>query len=140
MKQENKKKWKFIIFLSCLKALAILTYTLWKLLQDYFGCSLLKTWIIISVVIIPLAILITFHSYSQCIFMLTIPQIVSKRGRMFLIAAAFLIALSGPTKNLLRNGEILSESLSCSQVIIKNIVSLLLLILFAYLGSSENGT
>lgn len=125
MKQENKRKWKVIIFLSCLNALAILTYTLQKLLQDYFGYSLLKTWIIIFAVIIPLAILITFHSYSQCIFMLTIPQIVSKRGRMFLIATAFLIALSGPTRNVIRNGEILSESLSCSQVSIRIKVPLL---------------
>ncbi|XP_070510039.1 DC-STAMP domain-containing protein 2-like [Chironomus tepperi] len=115
MKKENKKKWKFVIFLSCLKALAILTFSLNKIFQDFFEYSLLKTWIIIFSVITPLAILITFHTYSQCIFMLTIPQIVSKRGRMFLIAAAFLIALSGPTKNLIRNGEILAESLSCSQ-------------------------
>ncbi|KAG5678517.1 hypothetical protein PVAND_008184 [Polypedilum vanderplanki] len=40
---------------------------------------------------------------------------ISKRGRMFIIAAAFMIALSGPTKNLIKNGEILSDSLSCSQ-------------------------
>jgi len=118
MKKESKRNWKIIIFLSCLKALAILTFTLQKIFQDFFEYSLLKTWIIILSVITPLAILITFHAYSQCIFMLTIPQIVSKRGRMFLIAATFLVALSGPTKNLIRNGEILSESLSCSQVMI----------------------
>ncbi|KAL7050481.1 hypothetical protein ACKWTF_004096 [Chironomus riparius] len=126
MKQENKRKWKIIIFISCLKALAILTYTLQKIFQDFFEYSLLKTWIIILSIFIPLTILITCHTYSQCIFMLTIPQIVSKRGRMFLIAAAFLIALSGPTRNLIRNGEILSESLSCSQdqvrIALKNLV------------------
>ena len=116
MKHKKQTNWKIIIFLSCAIALAILFIAVQKISQGVFKLSSFYVWATTLVIIVPLAVLITFHKFSQCIFMLTIPQIISKRGRMFLIATAFLISFSGPTKNLLKNSEILSESLSCSQV------------------------
>lgn len=116
MSRNIKGNWKLFKFLSISISLIVLFVGLEKVCQDIFKLDEFYSWGITLGLIAVLAFLVTFHQYSQCIFMLTIPQIISKRGRMFLIATAFLISLSGPTKNLLRNGEILSESLSCSQV------------------------
>lgn len=118
IRRKNQGKWKIVIFLSSLITLTVVSIAVQKICQDIFRFSLLKTWMIIVSTAGPLAVLILLHKYSQCIFMLTIPQIISKRGRMFFIATAFLIAFAGPTKNLIKNGEILGDSLSCSQVYI----------------------
>ena len=47
---------------------------------------------------------------------LLLPQFFSKRGRQAMMAYAFVLALTGPAKNALRNTEIMSESLACGQV------------------------
>ena len=46
-----------------------------------------------------------------------LPQFLSKSGRQALIAYAFILVLTGPAKNTLRNTEILSESVACQQVL-----------------------
>lgn len=115
--KKEKKKLKILIFISCLKVLLVLSIAIEKALSGVFNLKTFETYLLVSAIILPLTLLITFHKTSQCIFMLTIPKLISKRGRMFMIAAAFMIALSGPTRNLIKNAEILSNSMSCSQVI-----------------------
>lgn len=46
-----------------------------------------------------------------------LPQFISKNGRQALIAYAFILVLTGPAKNALRNTEIMSESVACEQVL-----------------------
>jgi hypothetical protein len=46
-----------------------------------------------------------------------LPQFISKNGRQVLIAYAFILVLTGPAKNTLRNTEIMSESVACEQVL-----------------------
>lgn len=78
---------------------------------------LVATWLG-SIVSIVLTLGLAFSERIQCITLLTLPQLFSKRGRSMLIAYVFLIALSGPVANTAKNTEILSASLSCGQVCI----------------------
>ncbi|XP_018046467.1 PREDICTED: LOW QUALITY PROTEIN: uncharacterized protein LOC108685963 [Atta colombica] len=65
----------------------------------------------------------------KCIVFLLLPQFFSKRGRQALIAYAFILTLTGPSKNILHNISILSESLACGQEqlkqALKNVVDLI---------------
>lgn len=69
-----------------------------------------------SIIAIVLTLGLAFSECIQCITLLTLPQLFSKRGRSMLIAYVFLITLSGPVANTAKNTEILSGSLSCGQV------------------------
>lgn len=108
--------WNFFVFISAKIYLLIIAITLKNILHNHFNISNLISVICSLLVAFSLAILIWFHKCSQCIFLLTIPQLVSRRGRLFLLASAFFIAFSHPTKNLMSNAEILSDCLSCTQV------------------------
>ena len=59
---------------------------------------------------------ITCPSVTRVVVFLMLPQFLSKNGRQALIAYAFILALTGPAKNTLRNVEIMSESMACEQV------------------------
>lgn len=60
---------------------------------------------------------ITCHSVPRVVVFLLLPQFFSKNGRQAIIAYAFILVLTGPAKNTLRNTEILSESVACEQVL-----------------------
>lgn len=109
---------KYFIFIACFKALIVLSIATEKILKDVFHLSNFTTYSTVTFIFVSLVLLLTFHKYSQCIFMITIPKMISKRGRMFVMASAFVLAFTGPTSNLMKNGEKLTESISCSQVIL----------------------
>lgn len=67
-------------------------------------------------VAVPLTFSLTFFRRIQCLVLLALPQLISKRGRSAMIAFAFLLTFTGPVANMAKNIEILSASMSCGQV------------------------
>lgn len=58
----------------------------------------------------------------RCTVFMVLPHFFTTKGRQALLAYAFILALTGPAKNTLRNLGVMSESLACGQVnIINNI-------------------
>ncbi|KAK0162528.1 hypothetical protein PV327_006301 [Microctonus hyperodae] len=67
--------------------------------------------------------IILLKTNGTCIVFLLLPQFFSKRGRQALMAYAFILTFTGPTKNTLHNIEVLSESLTCGQEELKETIS-----------------
>lgn len=116
-KRKKEKSFKLFIFMSVFISLSLLSLTIWQILSNSFKLSDYTTFGVLTILNFLLILLISTDETAQCVFMLTIPKILSKKGRMFIVASAFLVVFSGPTKNLIANSEILAESLGCSQVI-----------------------
>ncbi|XP_062549952.1 DC-STAMP domain-containing protein 2 isoform X2 [Armigeres subalbatus] len=51
----------------------------------------------------------------QCVTLLMVPQILSKRGRTASVAYAFVLTMNGPARNTIANVDVLGQALSCSQ-------------------------
>lgn len=120
LRKERKKQtfcWSFSIVICAKIYLLIFAVTLKNIFLSHFDLSNESSWTISLFFAIILALLIWCSKCLQCIFLLTLPQLISKRGRLFVLASAFFIAYSHPAKNMMRNAEILSDSLSCTQVI-----------------------
>lgn len=120
MRKERKKQtfcWSFSILICAKIYLLIFAVTLKNIFLTHLNLSNETSWTISLFFAIIIALLIWCSECLQCIFLLTLPQLISKRGRLFVLASAFVIAFSHPAKNMMRNAEILSDSLSCSQVI-----------------------
>ncbi|XP_058122997.1 DC-STAMP domain-containing protein 2-like [Anopheles ziemanni] len=58
----------------------------------------------------------------RCITVLLVPQFLSKRGRAALIGYIFLLTVTGPTENTMRNVEVLGGTLSCTQEQLKTAI------------------
>ncbi|XP_049542841.1 DC-STAMP domain-containing protein 2-like [Anopheles darlingi] len=52
---------------------------------------------------------------ASCVTVLLVPQFLSKRGRAALIGFIFVLTVTGPTANTMRNVEVLGQTLSCTQ-------------------------
>lgn len=52
--------------------------------------------------------------------MLLIPQFFSRIGRYTITCYALVLILTGPATNTLKNSEVLSESMACGQVRLKD--------------------
>lgn len=119
--RKGKKKqtfcWSFSILICAKIYLLIFAVTIKNILLSHLDLSNEYSWSISLFFAILLALLIWCSKCLQCIFLLTLPQLISKRGRLFVLASAFFIAFAHPAKNMMSNAEILSDSLSCSQVI-----------------------
>ncbi|XP_017491257.1 PREDICTED: DC-STAMP domain-containing protein 2-like [Rhagoletis zephyria] len=64
-------------------------------------------------------LLLSYSRNVRCIVTLCIPILCSSKGRSLLIASAFLLVATGPTMNILRNVDVLTRSLSCGQMQLK---------------------
>lgn len=120
MRKERKKQtfcWSISILICAKIYLLIFAVTLKNIFLTHLNLSNETSWTISLFFAIIIALLIWCSECLQCIFLLTLPQLISKRGRLFVLASAFVIAFSHPAKNMMHNAEILSDSLSCSQVI-----------------------
>lgn len=117
-KKKPKKKWHWllVVFICAKICLSLLAVTLTRIFYYHFHFSYLNSLLISVITAFIIALLISFHKFSQCIFMLMIPQLLRKRGRIFIIGYAFFVAFSYPGKNLMHNAQELTDSLSCIQV------------------------
>lgn len=114
----GKKKFTLKIILFYISAVAFascLIISLFSVLKFQFKLSSVVSICITITTSLATALLMIFHRSSRCIYFLLIPQIFSKRGRSAVVAFAFILAFSGPTRNILKNVEVLSRSISCGQ-------------------------
>ncbi|XP_014092757.2 DC-STAMP domain-containing protein 2 [Bactrocera oleae] len=65
-------------------------------------------------------LLLCYSRSVRCTVTLCIPIMCSSKGRSLLIAFAFVLAATGPTRNILRNVDALTTSLSCGQIQLKH--------------------
>ncbi|XP_066262197.1 uncharacterized protein [Euwallacea similis] len=100
----------------------ILTYFLYIVFIFQLNIELTTATLICSVLGCVLTIGLAFSTRVRCIVLLALPQFFSKRGRQALLAYAFVLALTGPTRNIVNNLGILSESLACGQEQLKQAV------------------
>lgn len=84
--------------------------------KNQFNPSNVLSICVIVVVVCVVGILLVFSRSTLCFFSLLIPQICSRRGRAVMVAYIFVLTLKYPTKNLLHNIEVLTDSISCGQV------------------------
>ena len=59
---------------------------------------------------------LAFNNSFRCLVLLVLPEFFSKRGRQLLLLYCFALIFLGPTRNVLDNIRVLSDSLDCSQV------------------------
>lgn len=69
-----------------------------------------------------LTIGLSFSPKIRCLVLLVLPQFFSKKGRAAIVAYTFVLALSGPATNTIKNTEVLSTSLTCGQNQLKSAV------------------
>ncbi|XP_030560932.1 DC-STAMP domain-containing protein 2-like isoform X2 [Drosophila novamexicana] len=73
------------------------------------------------IVLLGLLLLIIFYSHStRCVGILALTLMCSYKGRALLVAFAFILATLGPVTNIMRNIEIVAQSLSCGQTLLRN--------------------
>ncbi|KAG8194731.1 hypothetical protein JTE90_026380 [Oedothorax gibbosus] len=58
---------------------------------------------------------LAFSPEFRCTIMLAMPGLFSSRGRMVLLTYIYILVMSGPAKNALRNANILVNSLNCGK-------------------------
>ncbi|XP_012059688.1 PREDICTED: uncharacterized protein LOC105622889 [Atta cephalotes] len=106
-----------------------LTYMFFVFFVIQLSFTLSSATILCSILGMILTLGLAFSHRVRCIVFLLLPQFFSKRGRQALIAYAFILTLTGPSKNILHNISILSESLACGQEqlkqALKNVVDLI---------------
>ncbi|GFU28540.1 DC-STAMP domain-containing protein 2 [Nephila pilipes] len=61
---------------------------------------------------------LAFKPEFRCIVLLALPSMFSSRGRTVLMAYTYILVMSGPFKNALRNANVLVNSLNCGQEIV----------------------
>ncbi|KAK0159238.1 hypothetical protein PV328_010144 [Microctonus aethiopoides] len=101
----------------------LLTYMLFIFFIFQLNFTLFTATMFSSLFGIILTIGLAFSYFIRCIVFLLLPQFFSKRGRQALMAYAFILTFTGPTKNTLHNIEVLSESLTCGQEELKETIS-----------------
>jgi hypothetical protein len=116
MREKRKRFYLFLKVFCTLFVLLFLALQLEKFLSQKLKFSKFVTILIISSVVKVILVLIYFNKSSQCILMLLVPQIVTKKGRVFIVGCAFYLAFAGPAKNLIHNSEVMTESVLCTQV------------------------
>ncbi|XP_062705075.1 DC-STAMP domain-containing protein 2-like [Aedes albopictus] len=108
----RRKSYKFSIGL----ALGLFkTATLYLLLHHQFGISRRTTCIVTAILGTLFTIQSCCSSSFQCVTLLMIPQILSKRGRATTVAYVFMLTMNGPARNTIANVDVMGRALSCSQ-------------------------
>lgn len=91
------------------------TLTLYFLLHHQFGIDRQTTCIVAAILGTLFTILSCCSSSFQCVTLLMVPQVLSKRGRAATVAYVFVLAINGPARNTIANIDVLGKALSCSQ-------------------------
>ena len=85
-------------------------------LKNQFNVSNVLSVCLFVFVICALGTLLVLSRSTLCFVSLLLPQICSRRGRTVIVAYIFILTLKYPTKNLLHNIGVLTDSISCGQV------------------------
>lgn len=91
----------------------LLTYFFYYIFTTQFNVDTVVAKWISFLILIPLSIGCSASLHVRCTIFLFLPHFFSKRGRTALITYAFALSVTGPTKNVLLNMEILGQALSC---------------------------
>lgn len=94
-----------------------LVYIFIMFLKNQFNVSNVLSICLFVVIVCAIGTLFLFSRSMLCFFSLLLPQICSRKGRTVIVAYVFILTLRYPTKNLLHNIEVLTDSISCGQVI-----------------------
>ncbi|XP_055538451.1 DC-STAMP domain-containing protein 2 [Wyeomyia smithii] len=115
----RRKRFKFLfgLVLGLIKSFA-----LYCLLRYQLETELLTTWIIVIALGFIFTILSCCSSNFQCLMLLMIPQILSKRGRAAMIAYVFVLTLNGPARNTVANINVLGRAMTCGQEQLKGAI------------------
>ncbi|CAH1641615.1 unnamed protein product [Spodoptera littoralis] len=97
----------------------ILTYLCFMFFVFQLSISLIHATIMSSIIGVLLTLGLAFSYRIRCLVFLLIPQFFSRVGRYTLTCYALVLILTGPATNTLKNSEVLSESMACSQEQIK---------------------
>uniref|UniRef100_A0A2A4JCQ8 Uncharacterized protein n=1 Tax=Heliothis virescens TaxID=7102 RepID=A0A2A4JCQ8_HELVI len=100
----------------------ILTYLCFMFFVFQLSISLIHATIMSSIIGVLLTLGLAFSYRIRCLVFLLIPQFFSRVGRYTLTCYALVLILTGPATNTLKNSEVLSESMACSQEQIKTSV------------------
>ncbi|KAF8795729.1 DC-STAMP domain-containing protein 2 [Argiope bruennichi] len=96
----------------------LLTTAIFFFLLYQLNCSPRITTFICCVLGVILTNALAFKPEVRCIVLLALPSLFSSRGRTVLIAYTYILVMSGPAKNALRNANILVNTLNCGQEIV----------------------
>ncbi|XP_050681874.1 uncharacterized protein LOC126977205 isoform X2 [Leptidea sinapis] len=96
-----------------------LTYLCFIFFVFQLSISLLHATFMSSIIGVLLTLGLAFSNRIRCLVLLLIPQFFSRIGRYSLTCYALVLILTGPATNSLRNSEVLTESMACSQEQIK---------------------
>lgn len=91
----------------------VVVAVVWCLHTSDKTCAL-KSWRKWTVVV-AIFLLLSFVPTVRCIGLLMIPIFCSTKGRSTVVALAYILAISGPIQNFLRNIAVVGESMSCGQ-------------------------
>ncbi|XP_045506601.1 uncharacterized protein LOC123702833 isoform X2 [Colias croceus] len=97
----------------------LLTYLGFMFFVFQLSISLVHATIMSSIIGVLLTLGLAFSYRIRCLVFLLIPQFFSRIGRYTLTCYALILILTGPATNTLRNSEVLTESMACSQEQIK---------------------
>lgn len=93
-----------------------IVYFLIIFLKSNFNLSNVLSIYLFFVIVFALGTFLACSRSALCFFSLLLPQLCSRRGRTVMVAYVFVLTLKYPTKNLLNNIEVLTDSISCGQV------------------------
>ncbi|CAH2097131.1 unnamed protein product [Euphydryas editha] len=97
----------------------VLTYLCFIFFVYQLSISLFHATIMSCIIGVLLTLGLAFSCRMRCLVFLLIPQLFSRVGRYTLTCYALVLILTGPATNTLRNSEVLTESMACSQEQIK---------------------
>ncbi|XP_047512463.1 uncharacterized protein LOC125054541 isoform X2 [Pieris napi] len=98
----------------------LLTYLCFIFFVCQLSIPLVHAIIMSSIIGLLLTLGLAFSNRIRCLVLLLIPQLFSRIGRYTLTCYALILILTGPATNTLRNSEVLTESMACSQEQVKS--------------------
>ncbi|KAG7297299.1 hypothetical protein JYU34_019258 [Plutella xylostella] len=101
----------------------VLTYLCFMFFVFQLAISLMHATIMSSIIGVLLTLGLAFSYRVRCLVFLLIPQLFSRVGRYTLTCYALVLILTGPATNTLKNSEVLSESMACTQEQLKTSVN-----------------
>ncbi|XP_045532250.1 uncharacterized protein LOC123719953 isoform X2 [Pieris brassicae] len=98
----------------------LLTYLCFIFFVCQLSIPLVHAIIMSSIIGLLLTLGLAFSNRIRCLVLLLIPQLFSRIGRYTLTCYALILILTGPATNTLKNSEVLTESMACSQEQVKS--------------------
>nr|XP_018907459.1 PREDICTED: DC-STAMP domain-containing protein 2-like [Bemisia tabaci] len=92
----------------------ILAYCVFTFLVFEMNFSYSKTLILCCVLGSFLSVGLAVSANVRCVVLMALPELFTQRGRQALLAYALLLTMTGPSKNVLHNTKVLTESLACT--------------------------